>query len=173
MDTLLAAARSTRALCLNLQDSSPSMETDPIAKLKQRDTAMRAARDEILTRVGAWLRSKDFDPASTGHFTRSRNGRVWHIGFQKHTSGRSVRVMCHVTSGTDAKTLASGPWSDAYERSDCQTERNTISAGVRERPTSQDALTSIAGILTTSYSLGSMIMRTRQRDSQAMNGSRR
>lgn len=93
-----------------------SMETDRIAKLKERDKAMRAARDEILTRVGAWLRSKDFDRAGAGHFTRSQNGLLCHIGFQKHTSGRSVRVMCHVTSGTDAKTLVSGPWSDAYER---------------------------------------------------------
>lgn len=92
------------------------METDPLTGMKERDKAMRAARDEVLARVGAWLRSKGFDRAGAGHFTRSQDGLRWHIGFQKHTSGRSVRVMCHVTRGTDRNNSASGPWSDAYLR---------------------------------------------------------
>lgn len=90
------------------------METDPLAKINERDKAMRAARDEILNRVAAWLRSKKFDRAGAGHFTRSQGCLLCHIGFQKHSNGQSIRVMCHVTRGTD--TSVSGPWSDAYER---------------------------------------------------------
>ncbi|MEQ8788611.1 MAG: hypothetical protein RIC55_20035 [Pirellulaceae bacterium] len=77
---------------------------------------MRAARDEILRRVGAWLGSKDFVRVGAGHFTRTRGDFVCHVGFQKLTSGRAVRVMCHITRGDDAANPISGPRSDAYER---------------------------------------------------------
>lgn len=91
------------------------MANDAIAKINERDTAMHAARDDILRQVGEWLRSKEFVRASAGHFTRAYGALVCHIGFQKHTSGRAVRVMCHVTHDDDTDNSISGPWSDAYE----------------------------------------------------------
>jgi hypothetical protein len=92
------------------------MANDALAKMNERDKAMRAARDDIVRRVGEWLRSKQFVRTGAGHFTRTHGAIVCHVGFQKHTSGRTVRVMCHVTHGDNTDNSISGPWSDAYER---------------------------------------------------------
>lgn len=92
------------------------MEPDPFAKLKERERALRAARDEILARVEAWLGLRNFKRAGAGHFTRPEHGLLCHIGFQKHRNGRAVRVMCYVTRDVDTQPSAIGPTSDAYER---------------------------------------------------------
>jgi hypothetical protein len=84
--------------------------------MNERDKAMRAARDKILHRVGDWLRSQGFEPAAAGHFMQQRGETTCHIAFQKHTSGRAVRVLCHVTHGSNTDKPIAGPWSDAYER---------------------------------------------------------
>jgi hypothetical protein len=84
--------------------------------MKERDKAMRAARDNILRRVGDWLCTTGFVRAGAGHFTQRSGDLVCHIGFQKLRSGRNVRVMCHITKGEDRTTSMRGPRSDAYER---------------------------------------------------------
>ena len=92
------------------------MENVRLTKMDERDKAMRSARDVILRRVGAWLISRCFDRAGVGHFTRTQGSILCHIGFQKLSSGRGVRVTCNITSGTSADSSMPGPWSDAYER---------------------------------------------------------
>jgi hypothetical protein len=87
---------------------------DRLGKLQDRDRAMRKARDEILRRVGAWLRGHGFVQAGEGHFTRMAGDHICHIGFQKKSSGRSVRVMCHVTGADASGDSVVGPWSDAF-----------------------------------------------------------
>ena len=89
------------------------MSDDKLAKLKERDHAMRKARDEMLRRVAMWLVKYEFAEAGAGHFIRAAGNLVCHIGFQKLSSGRNVRVMCHV-SKEDNNSVA-GPWSDPYE----------------------------------------------------------
>ncbi|KAJ3053639.1 hypothetical protein HK102_011666, partial [Quaeritorhiza haematococci] len=91
---------------------------DRIARLKERDRAMREARDEILRRVEAWLRGRGFDRAGVGHFARPSGSHVCHVGFQKKTSGRSVRIMCHITAADSAGASIDGPWSDPDEGRD-------------------------------------------------------
>lgn len=94
------------------------MSEDPLAKLRERDRAMRGARDEILRRVGDWLRFRDFSRAGAGHFTKSVGERVHHIGFQKLTSGRGVRVTCRITGAETGGDSIVGPRSDPYEGRD-------------------------------------------------------
>jgi len=94
------------------------MSEDSLAKLRERDRAMREARDAILRRVGDWLRLRGFDQVGAGHFTNSLGERVRHIGFQKLSSGRSVRVTCHISGAETGGDSIVGPWSDPYERRD-------------------------------------------------------
>lgn len=84
-------------------------------EMKERDAAMRAARDDIVRRVGDWLRTKGFKRVAEGHFTQESGDLVQHVGFQKLSSGRGVRVMCHITRGDDREAAISGPWSDPFE----------------------------------------------------------
>ena len=95
-----------------------SMTNDRFAKVKERDRAMRMARDEVLNRVGTSLLEMGFRRAAMGHYTRTIDGRIGHIGFQKHSSGRNVRVLCHVDDGTAGTDPVMGPWSDSYEYPD-------------------------------------------------------
>ena len=74
---------------------------------------MRQARDEILRRVGAWLVEEGFSKHGNGHFSRVANNTTCHVGFQKLSSGRSVRVICHIDK--DGRIM-NGPISDPYER---------------------------------------------------------
>ncbi len=90
------------------------MSEDRLAKLQERERAMRDARDEILRRVGAWLRNRGFAQAGVGHFTRPAGVHTCHVGFQKLRSGRSVRVMCHISGADTGGDSIMGPWSDAY-----------------------------------------------------------
>ncbi len=90
------------------------MSEDRLARLKERDRAMGEARDEVLRRVEAWLRGRGFAPAGPGHFARPSGSHVCHVGFQKMSSGRSVRVMCHITSAGSVDDSIDGPWSDPY-----------------------------------------------------------
>jgi hypothetical protein len=80
----------------------------------ERDKAMRKARDKILRRVGEWLKAKGFTQAGVGHYTRLAIDQVCHIGFQKLSSGRTVRVMCHITSDAGEPHSIRGPWSDHF-----------------------------------------------------------
>ncbi|MFN7738604.1 MAG: hypothetical protein ACK5O8_20995 [Pirellula sp.] len=90
------------------------MTDDRKSKLLARDKGMRQARDKVLRLVFHRLIASGFTKVSDGHFVSQSEGRANHIGFQKHTSGRDVRVMAHVTiNGTDGISI-SGPWSDAY-----------------------------------------------------------
>jgi len=91
---------------------------DRLAKLQERDRAMREARDEILRRVGVWLRGRGFAQAGVGHFTRPAGVHVCRIGFQKLSSGRSVRVMCYISGADTGGDSMVGPWSDSYEGRD-------------------------------------------------------
>lgn len=79
---------------------------------------MREARDEILRRVGAWLRGCGFAQAGIGHFSRLAGIHVCHVGFQKLSSGRSVRVMCHISAAGAGGGSIVGPRSDSYEGRD-------------------------------------------------------
>jgi hypothetical protein len=90
------------------------MSDDALAKLRERDKSMRKARDEVLRRVGTWLTEREFARAGAGHFTRRSGDFVCHVGFQKLSSGRAVRVMCHLSGLTEGRTLASGPMSDSF-----------------------------------------------------------
>ena len=91
------------------------MSEDPLVKLKERDRVMRLARDEVLRRIGLWLTERGFTRAGACHFTRCSDGVACHIRFQKLSSGRNLRVMCHIENLTDAsKQSVAGPWSDAY-----------------------------------------------------------
>ena len=92
------------------------MLEDRQAKMKERDAAMRKARDEILLRVRSWLLEQGFVTAGSGHFTRPFNGWLGHVGFQKHRSGRNVRILCHIDLNDAAGTRMIGPISDLYER---------------------------------------------------------
>jgi len=74
---------------------------------------MRNARDKVLRRVSAWLIEIGFQSAGTGHFTRTVDDLTWHVGFQKHSSGRDVRVMCHIDNGNGGDPIV-GPWNDKY-----------------------------------------------------------
>src|SRR5687767_3058411 len=85
-----------------------------LAKLQERNQAMRTARDEMLRRVASWLIESNFTRVSSGHFTRAAGDWLCHVGFQKLRTGRDVRVMCHVTD--TAGNSFNGPWSDAYQR---------------------------------------------------------
>jgi hypothetical protein len=89
---------------------------DP-ADLLARNRAMRKARDEILRRIGIWLTDSGFSRAGAGHFVRVHNQWTFHIGFQKLSSGRSVRVTCHISSPSLAVSI-NGSWSDKYEGRD-------------------------------------------------------
>lgn len=90
------------------------MTEDRKSKLLARDKAMRQARDKMLRLVFQHLTTIGFTKAGEGHFIANANERVNHIGFQKLTSGRDVRVMAHVTMNDVAGTSISGPWSDVY-----------------------------------------------------------
>ncbi len=90
--------------------------TDRIAKLKARDKAMRQARDKMLRHVAQHLTTIGFAKAGAGHYVRPSQDRTDHIGFQKHSSGRDIRVMAHVTLNDSTETTIAGPWSDAYTR---------------------------------------------------------
>jgi hypothetical protein len=90
------------------------MGSDRLERMKERDKAMRNARDEILRRVGVWLKEAGFSQAGAGHFKRRDNETVCHIGFQKLSSGRNLRVMCHITSDKDDNVSVIGPWNDEY-----------------------------------------------------------
>jgi len=90
------------------------MNDDRVAKMLERTRAMRSARDEVLRRVGVWLKEMGFQRAGAGHYTKDASNRIWHIGFQKMSSGYNVRVMCHVAN-EDGGDSVMGPWSDAYE----------------------------------------------------------
>jgi hypothetical protein len=79
---------------------------------------MREARDEILRRVEAWLRGCGFGPVGVGHLTRPAGVHVCHVGFQKRSSGRSVRVMCHISAAGAGGDSIAGPRSDSYEGRD-------------------------------------------------------
>ena len=92
------------------------MVEDRQAKMKERDAAMRRARDEILVRVHRWLLEQGFVTAGAGHFTRRYSGWLGHVGFQKLRSGRNVRIMCHIDLDDAAGTRMIGPISDLYER---------------------------------------------------------
>jgi hypothetical protein len=79
---------------------------------------MREARDEILRRVEAWLRGRGFAQAGVGHLTRPAGVHVCHVGFQKRSSGRSVRVMCHISAPGAGGDSIVGPRSDPYKGRD-------------------------------------------------------
>ena len=90
--------------------------TDRIAKLKARDKAMRQSRDKVLRRIAQHLTTIGFAKAGSGHFVRESNDKTDHVGFQKHSSGRDVRVMAHIVLNDSTGTIIGGPWSDAYTR---------------------------------------------------------
>ncbi len=90
------------------------MSDDRLAKMEERDRSMRLARDEILRRVGTWLSGVGFQRAGAGHYTRMADDLVWHIGFQKLSSCRSVRIMCHISNRDVSSDSVMGPWSDPY-----------------------------------------------------------
>jgi hypothetical protein len=94
------------------------MVDEPKAKLIARDKAMRHARDQMLRIVSLHLTEIGFNAAEPGNFTRETENHILHIGFQKHTSGRDVRVMAHVTLKESTATSIAGPWNDAYSRPD-------------------------------------------------------
>ena len=90
------------------------MTDDRTSKLLARDKAMRQARDKVLRLVFQHLTTLGFTKAGDEHFVSQAENRTNHIGFQKHTSGRDVRVMSHVTLNDSTGTSISGPRSDAY-----------------------------------------------------------
>jgi len=90
------------------------MNEDQFSKLIQRDQAMRKARDQILKRVSTWLTAHGFKRAGQGHFTKALGDRTCHIGFQKLSSGRNVRVMCHISGAESNSESVQGPWSDKF-----------------------------------------------------------
>ncbi|XZE52550.1 hypothetical protein SH139x_004251 [Planctomycetaceae bacterium SH139] len=92
------------------------MTARPKDRLKERDAAMRKARNAILKNVGVWLVEQGFAKAASGHFTRRYSDWIGHVGFQKHSSGRNVRVMCHAEMTDAVQSRILGPLSDAYER---------------------------------------------------------
>lgn len=91
------------------------MRENPIVKMEARTKSMLSARDEVLRRVGIWLKEKGFQRAGVGHYTQVSANLVWNIGFQKMGSGYNVRVMCHVHNKDDISQPMMGPWSDLYE----------------------------------------------------------
>ncbi|TWU51487.1 hypothetical protein Poly59_30790 [Rubripirellula reticaptiva] len=92
------------------------MNDDRKSKLIARDKAMRQARDKMLRLVFQYLPTVGFTKAGDGHFVSQTENQTNHIGFQKHTSGREVRVMSHVTMDGSTGTSILGPRSDAYTR---------------------------------------------------------
>ncbi len=94
------------------------MVDEPKAKLIARDKAMRHARDQMLRIVSQHLIEIGFTAARSDHFTRETQNQIHHIGFQKHTSGRDVRVMAHITLKEFPGTSITGPWNDLYSRPD-------------------------------------------------------
>lgn len=91
-----------------------SMSDERKSKLIERDKAMRRARDQMLKLVWQHLVAIGFKSESVGHYVRDIETRTDHIGFQKLSSGRNVRVMCHVAMNDSSQTTVSGPWSDTY-----------------------------------------------------------
>jgi hypothetical protein len=87
------------------------------ADILARNKAMRKARDQVLRRVAFWLEDSGFSKVGAGHFIRGHNQWTLHIGFEKLSCGRSVRVSCRISSESNAVGI-SGPWSDDYERRD-------------------------------------------------------
>ncbi|MFN5395745.1 MAG: hypothetical protein ACK5EO_17750 [Planctomycetota bacterium] len=90
------------------------MSDEKKSKLIERDKAMRIARDEMLRLVWLHLVNIGFKAKSPGHYVREIGTETERIGFQKHSSGRDVRVMCHVEINDPVQTVISGPWSDSY-----------------------------------------------------------
>lgn len=88
------------------------------AKLIERDKAMRIARDQVLRLVSQHLVSIGFKSRGVGHFVRGSETRTDHIGFQKLTSGRAVRVMSHISLNDTTPASITGPWSDKYDTPD-------------------------------------------------------
>ena len=91
------------------------MTEDRKSKLLARDKAMRQARDKMLRLVFQHLIAIGFTKVGEGHFIAQTSERVNHIGFQKLSSGRNVRVVAHVTLNDATGTSTSGPSSDAYQ----------------------------------------------------------
>ncbi len=125
------------------------MVDEPKAKLIARDKAMRHARDQMLRIVSQHLIEIGFTAARSDHFTRETQNQIHHIGFQKHTSGRDVRVMAHITLKEFPGTSITGPWNDLYSALIHRMESDTIFTGLPEKWTLNIVRPSTVGSSTT------------------------